>query len=83
MKTPYRRTRLKTRVPVSTAEIPSPGLESRQRPEAQQTTVVGLNKGHEARLITALVSLYEWKLGADGNLYNPFPSQGQEERDAA
>jgi len=33
---------------------------------------VGLNKHHEARLITFLVDHYGWTLCSDGNLYNPF-----------
>ena len=36
------------------------------------TGPVGLNKHHEARLITSLVDWYGWTLCADGNLYNPF-----------
>lgn len=44
---------------------------------------VGLNKRHEARLITYLVDHYGWTLCADGNLYNPNPAQGEEERHAA
>jgi len=33
---------------------------------------VGLNKRHEASLITFLVDHYGWTLCSDGNLYNPF-----------
>jgi len=66
MKTrPYSRS-LKSRVPVSTAEKPSPELESQPRP-------VGLNSLHEARLVTSLVEYYGWTLCVDGNLYNPNP----------
>ena len=66
MKTrPYGRS-LKTRVPVSTTEDPSPELESHPRP-------VGLNSLHEARLVTSLVEYYGWTLCVDGNLYNPNP----------
>ena len=61
---PYSRS-LKTRVPVSTTGKPSPELESQPRP-------VGLNKRHEARLVTYLVDHYGWTLCDDGNLYNPF-----------
>ena len=61
---PYQRS-LKTRVPVSTAGKPSPEQASHPGP-------VGLNKHHEARLITSLVDFYGWTLCADGNLYNPF-----------
>lgn len=63
-KRPYQRS-LKTRVPVSTAGNPSPEQASHPGP-------VGLNKHHEARLITSLVDYYGWTLCADGNLYNPF-----------
>ena len=69
---PYRRS-LKTRVPVSIAGNPSPEQASHPRP-------VGLNKRHEASLITFLVDHYGWTLCADGNLYNPFRG---EERNAA
>ena len=55
---------LKTRVPVSTTGDPSPEKRSHHRP-------VGLNKRHEARLITFLVDHYGWVLCADGNLYCP------------
>ena len=66
MKTrPYSRS-LKSRVPVSTAEDPSPELHSQPRP-------VGLNSLHEARLVTSLVEYYGWTLCVDGNLYNPNP----------
>ena len=58
----------KTRVPVSTTEKPSPELVSHPGP-------VGLNKHHEARLITSLVEYYGWTLCADGNLYNPFAGE--------
>ena len=58
----------KTRVPVSTAEKPSPEKGSHPGP-------VGLNKHHEARLITSLVEYYGWTLCADGNLYNPFAGE--------
>ena len=58
----------KTRVPVSTAEDPSPDKASHPGP-------VGLNKHHEARLITSLVEYYGWTLCADGNLYNPFAGE--------
>lgn len=66
-KPPYIRS-LKTRVPVSTAGKPCPENESQPRP-------VGLNKLHEARLITSLVTYYGWTLCADGNLYNPFAGE--------
>ena len=56
---------LNSRVPVSTTEKPSPEKASHPGP-------VGLNKHHEARLITSLVDYYGWTLCADGNLYNPF-----------
>ena len=59
----------KSRVPVSTTEKPSPGQASHAGP-------VGLNKLHEARLITSLVEYYGWTLCADGNLYNPFAGEG-------
>ena len=36
---------------------------------------VGLNKRHEASLITFLVDHYGWTLCADGNLYNPFRAE--------
>lgn len=71
-KRPYQRS-LKTRVPVSTAGNRSPEQASHLRP-------VGLNKHHEARLITYLVDHYGWTLCADGNLYNPF---SEEEKSAA
>ena len=58
----------KTRVPVSTAGDPCPGKVSHAGP-------VGLNKHHEARLITSLVEYYGWTLCADGNLYNPFAGE--------
>ena len=58
---------LNSRVPVSTAVDPSPGLGSHAGP-------VGLNSLHEARLITSLVEYYGWTLCVDGNLYNPNPS---------
>ena len=58
----------KTRVPVSTAVKPSPEKASHPGP-------VGLNKHHEARLITSLVEYYGWTLCADGNLYNPFAGE--------
>ena len=58
----------KTRVPVSTAGNPSPEKASHAGP-------VGLNKHHEARLITSLVEYYGWTLCADGNLYNPFAGE--------
>jgi hypothetical protein len=67
---------LNSRVPVSTAGAPCPALGS-------QAPVVGLNKDHEARMITSLTTYYGWIFGADGNLYNPFPSQAAEECDAA
>lgn len=66
-KRPYQRS-LKTRVPVSTAGHRSPEQASHPGP-------VGLNKHHEARLITSLVDYYGWTLCADGNLYNPFPGE--------
>lgn len=66
-KRPYQRS-LKTRVPVSTAGDPSPEQASHSGP-------VGLNKHHEARLITSLVEYYGWTLCADGNLYNPFAGE--------
>ena len=71
-KQPYGRS-LKSCVPVSTTGNPSPEQASHPRP-------VGLNKHHEARLITSLVEYYGWTLCADGNLYNPFAG---EERYAA
>lgn len=52
-------------VPVSITGKPSPEQASHPGP-------VGLNKRHEARLITSLVDYYGWTLCADGNLYNPF-----------
>ena len=36
---------------------------------------IGLNKHHEARLVTYLVDHYGWTLCADGNLYNPFRAE--------
>ena len=57
---------LKFRVPVSTTGTPSPEQASQARP-------VGLNRLHEARLITSLVEYYGWTLCTDGNLYNPNP----------
>ena len=66
-KRPYQRS-LKTRVPVSTAGKRSPEQVSHTGP-------VGLNKHHEARLITSLVDHYGWTLCADGNLYNPFNTE--------
>jgi len=74
-KRPYQRS-LKSRVPVSTAEDPSPELRSQPGP-------VGLNSLHEARLITSLVDYYGWTLCADGNLYNPNPSASQLRSNAA
>ena len=68
--------RLTARVPVSTAGNPSPEKGSHAGP-------VGLNKHHEARLITSLVEYYGWTLCADGNLYNPYPGMAQGESDAA
>ena len=76
MKQHRKKARLNSRVPVSTTEKPSPVQESRTGP-------VGLNKHHEARLITSLVEYYGWTLCADGNLYNPYPGMAQGERDAA
>ena len=67
---------LNSRVPVSTTGKPSPEQASHPRP-------VGLNKHHEARLITSLVEYYGWTLCADGNLYNPYPGMAQGEKDAA
>ena len=67
---------LNSRVPVSTAGKPSPGKASHAGP-------VGLNKHHEARLITSLVEYYGWTLCTDGNLYNPYPGMAQGEKDAA
>ena len=58
----------KSRVPVSATEKPSPEQQSHPGP-------VGLNKHHEARLITSLVEYYGWTLCADGNLYNPFAGE--------
>ena len=69
MKTPYKRARLNSRVPVSTTGDHCPELVSHPGP-------VGLNKHHEARLITSLVDYYGWTLCADGNLYNPFNGEG-------
>ena len=60
---------LKTRVPVSITGNHCPEQGSHARP-------VGLNPQHEARLITSLVEYYGWTLCADGNLYNPFKSEG-------
>jgi hypothetical protein len=54
----------KSRVPVSTAEKPSPGTESQPSP-------VGLNKRHEDSLISFLECHYKWHLAEDGNLYSP------------
>ena len=65
LKRPYGRS-LKSCVPVSTAEKPSPELEIKVGP-------VGLNSLHEARLVTSLVEYYGWTLCTDGNLYNPNP----------
>ena len=45
--------------------------ESQSRTEVSPRPV-GLNKRHEARLVTYLVDHYGWTLCADGNLYNPF-----------
>jgi hypothetical protein len=75
VKRPYGRS-LKSCVPVSTTEDPSPELESHPRP-------VGLNSLHESRLITSLVDYYGWTLCTDGNLYNPNPSLSQLRSDAA
>ena len=58
----------KNRVPASAAGEPSPEQASHPGP-------VGLNKHHEARLITSLVEYYGWTLCADGNLYNPFAGE--------
>ena len=69
----------KTRVPVSTQVTQRPKSETAQR----FSRPVGLNKHHEARLITSLVEYYGWTLCADGNLYNPYPGLVQGERDAA
>ena len=74
---------LNSRVPVSTAGKPSPERRSQPRPDRVEGPCIGFNKDHEARMLTSLVEYYGWTFGADGNLYNPFPSQGQEERDAA
>ena len=68
--------RQKSRVPASTAGKPSPAGATHVGP-------VGLNKQHEARLITSLVEYYGWTLCADGNLYNPYPGMSQGEKDAA
>ena len=65
MKQHRQKARLDSRVPVSATEKPSPE-------KASQAGPVGLNKRHEARLITSLVAYYGWRLCADGNLYNPF-----------
>ena len=64
---------LRSRVPVSTTENPSPEKGSQPGP-------VGLNSLHEARLVTSLVEYYGWSLCADGNLYNPNPGSPAEER---
>ena len=61
---------LAPRVPVSTTVNPSPELVSHPGP-------VGLNKRHEARLITYLVDHYGWVLCADGNLYSPHCGHAQ------
>ena len=74
-KPPYGVSR-KTRVPVSATGNPCPEQASHPGP-------VGLNKHHEARLITSLVEYYGWTLCADGNLYNPYPGMAQGERNAA
>ena len=66
MKTRPNSRSLKSCVPVSTTEKPSPALVSQPGP-------VGLNSLHEARLVTSLVEYYGWTLCADGNLYNPHP----------
>ena len=76
MKNPRQKARLNSRVPVSTTGNPSPEQASHPGP-------VGLNKHHEARLITSLVEYYGWTLCADGNLYNPYPGMAQGEKDAA
>ena len=68
MKQHRQKARLNSRVPVSTTGKRSPEQESRPGP-------VGLNKHHEARLITSLVDYYGWTLCADGNLYNPFKGE--------
>ena len=73
---PRQKARLNSRVPVSTTEKPSPEKASHPRP-------VGLNKNHEARLITSLVEYYGWTLCADGNLYNPYPGLKELEDHAA
>ena len=57
-----------SRVPVSATESTRPAPPS-------QTGPIGLNKHHEARLITSLVEYYGWTLCADGNLYNPFAGE--------
>jgi len=66
VKKPLQKARLNSRVPVFTAGNPCPEKASQARP-------VGLNKHHEARLITSLVEYYGWTLCTDGNLYNPYP----------
>ena len=68
MKQHRQKARLDSRVPVSATGKPSPE-------QASQTGPVGLNKHHEARLITSLVEYYGWTLCADGNLYNPFAGE--------
>ena len=76
MKTrPYGRS-LKTRVPVSTTENPSPEKASQRRP-------IGLNKLHEQRCLTSLIEYYGWTLAADGNLYSPNPEHHALESNAA
>ena len=67
--------RLNSRVPVSIAGDPSPGLEIKVGP-------VGLNSLHEARMVTSLVEYYGWTLCTDGNLYNPHPSASRPSGDA-
>ena len=76
MKNDRKHVRLNSRVPVSTAGDRSPEQVSHTGP-------VGLNRLHEARLITSLVDHYGWTLCADGNLYNPSPSASQLRGDAA
>ena len=66
-KRPYQRS-LKPCVPVTTTGERSPELGLGRGP-------IGLNKHHEASLITYLVTHYGWTLCADGNLYNPFRSE--------
>ena len=61
---------LKTSVPVSITGNRSPELASQPRP-------VGLNKRHEASLITYLVDHYGWVLCTDGNLYSPHCGHAQ------